>query len=72
MFKDRYYCCWKIIYPVKKFPQVEDFLSLAPCESELLSAIKNAGLATDQERMDEYTDRFLEHADHLHEVDFIL
>lgn len=37
-------------------------------ESELISALKNAGLATDQERLDEYADRFLEHIEHIQEV----
>ena len=37
-------------------------------ESELVSALKNAGLAADQERLDEYADRFLEHIEHIQEV----
>ncbi|KAF2366611.1 Vinculin/alpha-catenin [Trinorchestia longiramus] len=37
-------------------------------ESELMSALKNSGLATDQERLDEYSDRFLEHIEHIQEV----
>lgn len=41
-------------------------------ESELISALKNAGLATDQERLDEYADRFLEHIEHIQEVRLIL
>lgn len=41
------------------FPQAEELVRGACEESELISALKNAGLATDQERLDEYADRFL-------------
>ncbi|XP_045118374.1 alpha-catulin-like isoform X3 [Portunus trituberculatus] len=48
--------------------QAEELVRGACEESELISALKNAGLATDQERLDEYADRFLEHIEHIQEV----
>ncbi|XP_045615487.1 alpha-catulin isoform X3 [Procambarus clarkii] len=48
--------------------QAEELVRGACAESELISALKNAGLATDQERLDEYADRFLEHIEHIQEV----
>ncbi|XP_053634104.1 alpha-catulin isoform X4 [Cherax quadricarinatus] len=48
--------------------QAEELVRGTCEESELISALKNAGLATDQERLDEYADRFLEHIEHIQEV----
>lgn len=61
--------CW---VPTSNFTlclvQAGDLVRGACEESELISALKNAGLATDQERLDEYADRFLEHIEHIQEV----
>lgn len=54
--------------PWNGLSQAEELVRGACEESELISALKNAGLATDQERLDEYADRFLEHIEHIQEV----